>query len=56
MMDEILEELKTENLYFDTEDKYKKALKKPRKIKRRKSSKSKKLKPNLNPKCQQRRK
>lgn len=36
MMDEILEELKTENLYFDTEDKYKKALKKAKKNKKKK--------------------
>lgn len=36
MMDEILEELKEENLYFDSEDKYKKSLKKQKKSKKKK--------------------
>lgn len=35
-MDEILDELKEENLYFDSEDKYKKAMKKQKKNKKKK--------------------
>ena len=35
LMDEILDELKEENLYFDSEEKYKKALKKQKKNKKK---------------------
>ena len=35
MMDEILDELREENLYFDSDEKYKKALKKQKKNKKK---------------------